>query len=194
MEHIRKVERTSVFWKVHFKTFCRWVLNSLKIIKLNRDTGAHRLLRCEIMMTLNKSWWRACWWGAPNCVYLRHSPHPALLQIFQLIRHTVITGSSGITVLWREEGCTNLKPSFSRQVWSGLIMGSFSSSPSRRANRTWKWRGGSTWSTAGRPSSGRRASGGRTSTTKVGEPDVSGNRKRCVFLCVFIKARSPCTL
>lgn len=160
---------------------------------LNWDITTHHLIRGEITVTLNKSWWRSE--RAPNCVYLRHSPHPALLQILQLIRHTIITGSSGITVLLMEEGRTNLKPSFSRQVWSGLIVGSFSLSPSRRASRMWKWRGVSTWSTAGPPSSGRRASGGRTSTMKVGkerERDVSGNRKRCVGLCVCVRVCFDC--
>ena len=112
--------------------------------------------------------------GPPSCAYLRHSPTSSpswSLPIdqahynyrLQLNYHPL-----------KREGRTHLKPSlsfffFSRQVWSGLIMGSFSSSPSRRASRTWKWRGVSTWFTAGRPSNGRRASGGRTSTMKVGK-------------------------
>lgn len=66
-------------------------------------------------------------------------------------------------------------------------MGSFSLSPSRRASRMWKWRGGSMWCTAGWPSKRRRARKSRTSTMKVGVKldDVSGNIKHCVQWCMF---------
>lgn len=138
------------------------------------------------MVTINKFQWR--YWRAPNCVYLHQSTHPARHQVFQLIRQ----GHYNYWLQWnycplKAEGCTNLKPSFSSQVWSGLIMGSFSLSLLRRASRMWKWRGVSMWSTADQPSSGKRPSAGRTFTMKVRrkrECDVSGNKKHCA--CMFL--------
>ena len=161
------------------------------------------LVQCEIMLALDASRWRSLVNGprvVPTCVI---PPHPALLEVSQLIRHTIITGSSWITILWSGRDALIWNPLSFFFFQAGLIRtdnGEFFIEPLEKGQQDVEVKG--RVHVVYRRSAIKRETGQRRedlhnegrqrSSSSSSSSDVSGNIKHRVRLCVCVCVLTVC--